>query len=322
MERVLSDGLWEDLRKRARKAKKKRAAIAYVTKNHLSLGRGDILVCDASDGAIKSQATNAFLLEEMHAGGVTIYSLPGLHAKVALLDDVAVIGSANSSPNSEDRLIEAALISDSPFVVAGVQQLIDGWVEGAGRNMDRSDFKRLLALPVKPRTWEPGTAKKRSKSASDREQAVWVARVSELPEDAHPDEAAAAERGEELARKSKFSGGRDISWIRFPSLTNTFEREARPGDLIIQLWKPLSSKHLRVCPPATLLAVRKESTCHRMFIEEAPLRMQELPFGKFTAMAKKAGISRPIGKTSRRRLKPEEGASLLKAWKAAARGGQ
>lgn len=163
MERVLSDGLWEDLRKRARKAKKKRAAIAYFTENHLSLGRGDLLVVDASDGAIKSQATNAFLLEAMHSEGVSIYSLPGLHSKVALLDNVAVIGSANSSAHSEDRLIEASLVSDSPFIVAKVQQLIDGWVEDAGRMLDRSDLKRLLGLPTTPRTWLPSTTRKRRK---------------------------------------------------------------------------------------------------------------------------------------------------------------
>lgn len=322
MERMLSDGLWAALRERARKARKKRAAIAYFTKNHLALGRGDILVVDASDGAIKSQATNAFLLEEMHAKGVTIYSLPGLHAKVALLDDVAVIGSANSSPNSEDRLIEAALVSDSPFVVAGVQQLIEKWVVAARRNLDRSDFKRMLAIPIKPRSWQPGTAKKQRKVCRGREQAVWVTRVNELRENAHPNEAAAAAQGEKQAQKSKFSGGNDIDWIRFPSLTSTFEREARPGDLIIRLWKPLTSKHLRVCPPVTLLAIRKEPTCHRMFIEETPLRVGELPFGKFALLAKKAGIGRAIGKTSSRRLKPEEAASLLKVWKALRKGGE
>jgi PLD-like domain len=321
MERVLSDGLWEDLRKRARKAKKKRAAIAYFTENHLSLGRGDLLVVDASDGAIKSQATNAFLLEAMHAAGVSIYSLPGLHAKVALLDNVAVIGSANSSAHSEDRLIEASLVSDSPLIVAKVQQLIDGWVEDAGRTLDRSDFKRLLGLPKTPRTWLPGTTKKRRKGDTGREQSIWVTRVDELPDDAHPNEAMAAERGEKQARKSKFSGGRDISWIRFPSLRSTFAREARPGDLIIRLWNPLTSTNLRVCPPSTLLAVRKEPTCVRMYIEETPTRMQELSFGKFTAAAKKAGITRPIGKTSSRRLKAEEGKRLLDALKAASKGG-
>jgi hypothetical protein len=321
MERVLSDGLWSDLRKRAKKARQKRAAIAYVTQNHLALGRGDILVVDASDGAIKSQATNAFLLEEMHAAGVKIYSLPGLHAKVALLDDVAVIGSANSSPNSEDRLIEAAIVSDRPFVVAGVHQLIDKWVVAAGRNLDRSDFKRMLALPLTPRTWQPGAAKKRRKAERGREQAVWVTRVNELRDNAYPNEAAAAAQGKKQAHKSKFRGGSDIDWIRFPSLTSTFEREARPGDLIIQLWKPLSSKHLQARPPATLLAIRKELTCHRMFIEETPLRIEELPFGKFTTLAKKTGIARPIGKTSSRRLKAGEATSLLKAWKAMSKGG-
>jgi hypothetical protein len=180
----------------------------------------------------------------------------------------------------------------------------------------------VLALRIEPRTWQPGTAKRRRKADRGGEQAVWVTRVNELRDNAHPNEAMAAEQGEKQAQTSKFSGGRDINWIRFPNLTSTFEREARPGDLIIQLWMPLSSKHLRVCPPATLLAVHKEPTCFRMYIEEAPLRIRELPFGKFTAMAKKAGISRPIGKTSSRRLKAEEANALFKAWKATSRDGR
>lgn len=320
MEQVLSDGLWDDLRKRAKKAKKKRAAIAYVTENHLSLGCGDILVVDASDGAIKSRATSAELLTTLDAEGVEIYSLPGLHAKVALLDDVAVIGSANSSPNSEGHLIEASLVTDSPLIVAKLQQLIKGWVDDAGKALGKNELQRLVALPKSKPTWQPGVTKQRSKAKSARKQAVWVTRVNALREDAYQDEAARAERAVELARESRCSAGHDITWIRYPSLRSTFERQVRPGDLVIQVWKPLRSELFRVLPPVTLLKVRKESTCVRMLIEEAPLRMKEMAFGKFTAMAKKAGISRPIGRTSSRQLKPSEADALFEAWRVASRG--
>jgi len=45
MNELLSSGLWPRIRKLARKAKRKSAAVAYVTDDrYLKFGRGDVLV--------------------------------------------------------------------------------------------------------------------------------------------------------------------------------------------------------------------------------------------------------------------------------------
>ena len=50
---LFGDLLWKEIARKAKKARRTKAAIAYVTKaSPLALKKGDVLVVDASDGAI------------------------------------------------------------------------------------------------------------------------------------------------------------------------------------------------------------------------------------------------------------------------------
>ena len=124
MQRVLSSDLWKTVTAQARKAKQRQAAIAYVTEDHLNLKSGDVLVVDASEGTIRSGGTDAKLLDELHHRGVILYDCHDLHAKVMLLDDIAVVGSANMSQSS-GSLVEAAIITDQSSIVSGVASFIE-----------------------------------------------------------------------------------------------------------------------------------------------------------------------------------------------------
>src|SRR5437016_4173560 len=97
----------------------------YVTASHLQLQAGDVLVCDASDKAITGSLTSASLLRSWFSQGAALYSLKGLHAKVAVINDNALIGSANLSDNAGVRTCEASLLTDDVQVVA----LILGFIE-------------------------------------------------------------------------------------------------------------------------------------------------------------------------------------------------
>src|ERR1700687_5343277 len=105
MERVLSSDLWKMVRAQARKARCRKAAIAYVTKDLIRFRKGDILVMDASAHAISCGETDAKLLRTLHKKGVSLYHCVGLHAKVLVLDDVAVISSGNMSNSSANGLV-------------------------------------------------------------------------------------------------------------------------------------------------------------------------------------------------------------------------
>lgn len=71
---------------------------AYVTQDLVGFSKGDTLVVDASRHAISSGETAAKLLRTLKMKGVHIYHCAGLHAKVLLLDDVAVISSGKWNP--------------------------------------------------------------------------------------------------------------------------------------------------------------------------------------------------------------------------------
>lgn len=127
MLKVLSNDLWAVIAIKSKKVVTRRAAIAYVGNfPPITFKNGDVLVVDASDESIKTGRTSAKTLSAFHKAGVELWSRAKLHAKVMLLDDWAVIGSANASQQSKTTYTEAAIITDRPDVASQVEQFIDG----------------------------------------------------------------------------------------------------------------------------------------------------------------------------------------------------
>ena len=126
MEHLATIDLWPEIRRLAATAKRKMAAVAYVTRDaEVSFRSGDVLVVDASDQAIKSGATSATILRTAHKRGARVFNCPGLHAKLLLFDDVAVVGSANlSATSATNGKVEAALITDHRSIVRSVRSII------------------------------------------------------------------------------------------------------------------------------------------------------------------------------------------------------
>lgn len=150
------------------------AAIAYIgidAPEILRLGRGHILVCDASEAAIGQGSTSAKALKKYRDRGVRIYSHPGLHAKVVVLSRTAFIGSANVSTHSKDELDEAIVETTDAKVVAQARAFVEGMATEFARlskldvdNLCRIKVVRrpqisiktrpLLAVPIEvPRLW-------------------------------------------------------------------------------------------------------------------------------------------------------------------------
>ncbi len=53
MDNFITGDIWSEVNKRLTKQQNKTACIAYVTTDNLELSEGDILICDASNYAIK-----------------------------------------------------------------------------------------------------------------------------------------------------------------------------------------------------------------------------------------------------------------------------
>src|ERR1019366_9999502 len=97
----VSDNIWPQLTTAVRDSRQRCAvAVAYFGKgasNLLPLAQGSRLVVDASERAVASGQTCPADLFKLLKRGVTIYSVPNLHAKVFVLGRAAYIGSANVS---------------------------------------------------------------------------------------------------------------------------------------------------------------------------------------------------------------------------------
>lgn len=107
----LADGLKRRLEREARQKGFKRIAVAYVSSlERLMLGKGDVLVTDASPARIAEGSTTVASLLTASKLDCKLYSLPGLHAKVYILSRCVIVGSSNLSENT-GRLQEAAVLS-------------------------------------------------------------------------------------------------------------------------------------------------------------------------------------------------------------------
>ncbi len=112
------------------------AAVSFLGANAdalVWLGRGDRLVFDGSDAALRAGLANPDVLERWEAAGVELRSLGGLHAKVLVVEPggshghaIAYVGSLNLSHHSNDSLEEAFVVLNEQTAVAGV----NNWIEG------------------------------------------------------------------------------------------------------------------------------------------------------------------------------------------------
>jgi len=126
-------------------------AIAYIS-DHAdellpNLGKGDIVVCDASESSIKGGITSAKILLKWKNAGVRIICYENLHAKVVVIGKTAFVGSANASKSSVDDLHEAALQTVETLVVKGIKEFIHDAAE-RGTSLSKASLKKLKEIKV------------------------------------------------------------------------------------------------------------------------------------------------------------------------------
>ena len=135
------------------------AAISYVGVNArdvLPLRKGDFLICDASERAIKQGVTSAKALASYLRIGVKVFSHEGLHSKVVVTESFSWVGSANASRNSRDNLTEASVRIEGPACREAFAWALALASEDA--ELSAQDVRTLAKLPVswQARGGEPG----------------------------------------------------------------------------------------------------------------------------------------------------------------------
>lgn len=93
----------------------------------LPLRRGDMLVVNASDSAVRSCSTCPEALDAYLRAGVRVYSEGDLHANVIATPTAAGIGSANASAHSRDLALEASIITTARTSSISFASSSRGW---------------------------------------------------------------------------------------------------------------------------------------------------------------------------------------------------
>lgn len=312
MNELLTAGLWPRLRKLAKRAHKKSAAVAYVTDDrYVIFENGDVLVTDASDEAIKSGQTSAALLKAAFKRKAQIVSITGLHSKVYVFDKYAVIGSANLSKESEKRT-EAALLTDQPTVVSAARLLIDTFKED-GEIVDEAFINRISKLPVTKRTKVTGSSKR--KGMDDPAPRTWL--VGLKPAQEKEEEITIAQQGLEEAEKHVSQDDSSVSWIRFRG-NSRFRREAKKGDVVVSIWTADGRGKPNLVYHHAPILLRKDDATNDVtwfYVEEYPdADDTTLTWKKFQRLYSQIGFPGKLSQWASREVAPHHSDALHDLW--------
>lgn len=318
------EDLWSRLEKLSVKARRRCAAVAYVTSDaRVAFGRGDLLVCDASDEAIRTGQTSARVLADAVGRGAAVFSLRGLHAKVLVLDDTAVVGSANLSATSE-RLAEAAVRIDDARLVAKARAFVHTLAE-RGEAVDARFLGRIASIEVTARPrGAPGVRRPPGgRGLASGASRIWLVAMSDLDEGAYPDERRADERG--YARAETLLGRlrADLRALRVAD-RSAFRREARPGDLLIEAHAPKRKAPPTVVywPAPILHRVEGRAAAWTRFYYASPMRRYtgSLTWARFLTLLRGSGGPRALSHGVCRELPSDVYEELERRWGLANRG--
>ncbi len=296
MQKVLSSDLWKTVRVQARKARQRKAAIAYVTRDLVGFRKRDVLIVNAATGAIASGETDARLLRTLRRKQVHLYHCDDLHAKVILLGDAAVISSGNMSNSSVDCLVEAGILTDHANTVAGVASFIEQLIQQSLR-LNGKHIDRLCRIKVIRRGGRGRAAghQRRKTSVTRLGDRTWLVGVRALAKDPAPDEEKLIVKAVTKLRQRLSELHEDPHWIRWRG-NGRFVRECREGDLLIQIWRSRGCKRpgmvLRAMP---VLLKQKAKQWTRFYLPPRNGDHSAMHWGAFQQMLKSLGYSRRVG---------------------------
>lgn len=269
MKTLLSDDLWDALSKTAEGHKRIHAAISYVTANYLDFREGDVLACDASDDAIKSGMTSASVLRRFFNQGAALFSYDGLHSKVAVIDNYALIGSANLSGNAGVGTCEASLFTDDAQVSALILGFIDK-VKGESLPVTEEFLQRIEALPVNKAAFGGRKSKAKINVGKSR---IWLISTRYLSERIANAEQSFEDEGLESAKQNSDKAGYEIWPVRWHGKSR-FRSEAKPGDLAIEIFTEVrgTREYIKVYNAAPIVHRQDNDKWTRFYIEVPPDR--------------------------------------------------
>jgi hypothetical protein len=301
--RLISETLWKEVAAVPREGLPTEAAISYYAKDLLCLKKGDTLVCDASVSTISSGASSGPLLLALHKKGVKVYSQAALHAKVACIGRSVLVGSANSSSNSENTLVEAAVLSQDRGLYAQVFSFVNQLAQPVAL-LNSDQLTELANIPVL-QDQRPLKPSKPVVNVEGLSQAWWLStgpRTEKLTNELAPQEKKGLRVAKKLAPDFDSSELEPISWpIRFPVAKNT-----KPGDRVIQAHasKKGDGSTCMVYAPAVIVHVEQGPTHVIIYLKSLHPEVDPLALDYVEKVTKT--FARKLTVKSARKLNDEE----------------
>jgi len=308
MDRILTDNVWKQVASFARSCKRRSAALAYVsTGNYVCFRKGDILVCDASDAAIKSGETSATVLAKYHRRGVELYSRAGLHAKVLVMGSRVLIGSSNLSQSSAQQLREATLLTSRLTVISQAKAFVH-LAKNEAEGIDSAFIERILKIRVKRRRPISAPGRRKPKILGSR---FWIVRVYPIESDRYQNEEKYIERATEKLREITGNKNIEPDWIRWTGKAR-FRKDAKAGDTIVQLWSNRNGKQVTVYPPTAIL-FRQDKDKWTRFYCDPESELPEMAWTVFQKKLRKLGITH-VTRNTVRELNKQDASIIETIW--------
>jgi hypothetical protein len=305
MNRVLTDNIWQQI-KSVTPNGRKLAALAYVsTDRYCSFRKGDILVCDASERAIKSGQTSAVTLAKFFKAGAEIYSCENLHAKVLVVGQKVLIGSCNLSASSANILLELAVLTSNISIHSQTLAFIYKLIQESTR-IDEKFLKRISKIPVQKQRWFI----KKSRMPVKLGNRTWVIKTYELNPARYRNEESFVQLAECEIKKKLRKPKAEINWVRWTGKSK-FHALAREGDTIIELSSQRGGKRITVSSPASIL-MRQHCQKWTRFYFEVP--SSEMSWTAFERALKKIGVGH-IKKNSTKELSDRDTGLMETIWR-------
>ncbi|MDO8127802.1 MAG: phospholipase D family protein [Candidatus Brocadiales bacterium] len=309
---ILHNTLWPTITRLVRKSKRNCIAVAYLGKGAcklLPLGRGDSLLVDMSEGAVKSGQTCPEEVEKYYKRGVSVYTRENLHAKVYVLGDKLIVGSANVSQRSRHTLLEAGLLCQNRDVLT----LARGWVKSLMLEPVTSGYLKLCKKWYRPpKISKGGPGETETPEVPPSYPSLWVISVKPC-QFSEQEERLIRVAEVKASKKLKDPGKFEVESIRYIG-KNNFTENAKEGDLVVEIWKDGNKR--KVYPPSRILRItRYRSFDHRklprMFSHiEMSKGSQTIPWRDFRKRVARVGL-RHISPFCVRRIRNQDVRSLI-----------
>jgi hypothetical protein len=233
--------VWPKIEELGKAPGKKIGAIAYLHDiSRTKFRKGDILIIDASDRAIKQGLTVASEIARL-SKSVHLYSFPGLHAKTLIVGDLLITGSMNASKSSREVLTESALITDDEDAVHIAREWLHSLMS-VSTPIDKTFVARIAKIKV-AKVLDGPTNAKNAPSALARFGSKWHYLWCDRSGFEGAEIESAEERLEELQEvEEEANSGLLVDMLEFYPNERFFSRMKR-GDHIFVAWAPSTAAH-------------------------------------------------------------------------------